>query len=191
MPEVILTAVIAYILTSIDDLIIGALYFAQSRSHRDDLCICAGRYIGLGILISISCAGAFGFRFIPGRYIALLGTLPIALGIREYMHNRKKNSDETVAIISPRGILTGVILVTFANGADNIGVYIPLFSGYTPAGITAACIVFLTMAGIWNFLSKALANLPVLRNIITRRKRTIAPAIYILLGIYILLKGCI
>lgn len=191
MSEVILTAVIAYILTSIDDLIIGALYFSQSRSHRDDLCICAGRYIGMGILMAISCAGASGLSFVPDRYISLLGILPIALGIREYINNRNDASAETAEIISSRGVLIGVVLVTFANGADNIGVYIPLFSGYTMAEIAAACIVFLTMTGIWNSLSKALANLPVLRGIIMKHKRAIAPAIYIILGLYILLKGWI
>jgi cadmium resistance protein CadD (predicted permease) len=39
--------------------------------------------------------------------------------------------------------------VTFANGGDNIGVYVPVFTITNTAGLITYCAAFLLMVGIW------------------------------------------
>jgi cadmium resistance protein CadD (predicted permease) len=39
--------------------------------------------------------------------------------------------------------------VTFANGGDNIGVYVPVFVAVSPGGLVAFAVVFLILVAVW------------------------------------------
>ena len=77
-------------------------------------------------------------------------------------------------------------LITIANGADNIGVYIPLFAGFSLWQMGTALSVFSLMTGLWCLLSIRLSDLPVLQKLLRKYKPVLIPAVYILLGLYIL-----
>lgn len=70
--------------------------------------------------------------FLPQQYIGLLELIPIRLGIKEIVCNfKRKSTDESDEQTQKAGgLVWSVLFVTVANGADNIGVYIPLFAGY-------------------------------------------------------------
>ena len=190
MIQILATAIISYIVTSIDDLLVSAIFFAQSNSKRDNWHIFLGKYIGTGFLVVLGCLGAFGMSFVPTQYIGVLGFIPIALGVKEFIvsHKKEKQIDKpkTFAILS-----VTVGMVTLANGADNIGVYISLFAYYKWNELVLICIVFTVMIFTWSFLAKKLTDMPRLRGFIIRNKSIVIPIVYVTLGIYIIVKAFI
>ena len=72
--------------------------------------------------------GAIGTRVIPSRYVGLLGFIPLFLGIRTWIgYRREGHSEEGERETVHIGNIS-VAMLTVANGADNIGLYIPVFS---------------------------------------------------------------
>lgn len=53
----IITGIVTYVSTSIDDLLVSAIFFAQSNSKRDNIRIITGKYLGTGLLVAIGCLG--------------------------------------------------------------------------------------------------------------------------------------
>ena len=184
----IITGIVTYVSTSIDDLLVSAIFFAQSNSKRDNIRIITGKYLGTGLLVAIGCLGAFGLKFIPTQYIGLIGFIPIVLGIKEFL-NTKKIDDSDKQTNKAKGLLFHVAVVSIANGADNIGVYIPLFAGYKRQELLLICVVYAVMIAIWCYLAKMLTSLPRLRNFIAQHKPILIPAVYVVLGCYILVKS--
>ena len=176
----IITGIVTYVSTSIDDLLVSAIFFAQSNSKRDNIRIITGKYLGTGLLVAIGCLGAFGLKFIPTQYIGL--------SIKEFL-NTKKIDDSDKQTNKAKGLLFHVAVVSIANGADNIGVYIPLFAGYKRQELLLICVVYAVMIAIWCYLAKMLTSLPRLRNFIAQHKPILIPVVYVVLGCYILVKS--
>lgn len=196
MIETVIALIISFVGTNIDDIFINTLFFAQAKSRRDIRSVVIGKYAGIGGLVLLSLLGAFGLQFIPQQYINFLGIVPIALGVKEWIGNIRKHSDETgreseTTLKQSRGLIFNVMFVTIANGADNIGVYIPLFAGYTVIQIITAIIIFAVMVALWCVLGKKLSDLPFLRTMLLKYKHIIVPIVFIVLGIYIIVKSFI
>ena len=194
MVETIVTTVISYVGTNIDDIFINTLFFTQADTPRQIRSVILGQYLGIGTLVVLSLLGAYGLQFVPQKYIGLLGLVPIALGIKEWLGylKEKQNPDgeDTKSNPTSKGSLAlNVMLVTMANGGDNIGVYIPLFASYTFLQMAIVVIIFALMILLWCFFSKKLADLPVLRSLLLRYKHIMVPVIFIVLGIYIIVKS--
>ena len=186
MLEVAAASVAAYIGTNIDDLFINTFFFAQSRSKKQDAAVVFGKYLSVFSLIAVSVLAASGLQFIPTDFVGLLGLIPIALGVRAVFD---KDTDDDTPSFRAAGVVLHVFAVTWANSADNIGVYIPLFTGYGWVDILVLTLVFSVMTALWLWVSKKLADLPVLRTFLLRYKRVIVPIVFFTLGIYILLRS--
>jgi cadmium resistance protein CadD (predicted permease) len=94
-----------------------------------------GQYIGIGLLIAISALDSLIALVVPTYIIGLMGIIPIAIGIKNLVEIRKKNKSASRQVVQDkknRSSLSflAVAAVTFSNGGDNIGVYVPLFSKY-------------------------------------------------------------
>ena len=185
MLSVFLTSVMSFVGTNLDDIFLLTFFFAQAAQIKDTRRVIAGQYLGIGTLFVISVLTAYGLSFLPENYLCYLGVFPILLGIKVMVSRKEKNSDAHDARI---GVFS-VALVTISNGADNLGVYIPLFAGFSPWKIAFAAVVFVLMTALWCFLGKKLADLPFVRTILLRYQRVIVPTVFILLGAYILLCG--
>lgn len=186
MAEIILLSIISYIGTNIDDMIINTLFFASVEKRSDICSIVLGKYLGIGALALLSILGSFGLSFLPAQYVACLGLVPILLGVKETIRNIR-GEEETPAAGEKSGLclLWPVVLVTVANGADNIGVYVPLFAGFTRVQYIIFVAVFACMIAAWCAAGYALSKIPLLNSKINRHKKVVVPTIYILLGIYI------
>ena len=90
-------------------------------------------------------------------------------------------------IINPD--IASVVIVAVANGADNIGVYIPLFTGYAGWQLLLTILVFAAMMALWCFLGERITAFPKIKNTIQRIKHIAVPIIFVGLGIYIIIKG--
>ena len=179
----ILSAVMAYIATNIDDMIINMLLFSSSKSKKDDTSIVLGKYLGIAGLMAISIAMAAGAQATIAQYVHLLGFVPVFLGIKSLRNNTA--SDEDVAING--SFILSTAAITIASGGDNIGVYVPLFASFDISQFAIVVIVFAFMTALWCALGKSLANMPAIKNTIKKYSNIITPVVYITLGLYILL----
>lgn len=193
MIETILAGVSAFIATNIDDIFLNMLFFAQADTKRKEKLTVIGVYLGIGSLVLLSIFGAYVLHKIPQKYIGFLGLVPIFLGIKEWVTyiQEKKNSEEDAEEIQDisKGVLLSVAAVTISNGADNLGVYMPLFASYTTGQLFTVVIVFVFMTALWCILGKKISDLPVIRHILLKYKHIIVPVVLIVLGIYIILKA--
>lgn len=185
-----------YASTNIDDLLILGVFFANPRVHVGS--VVAGRFIGLAALVLVSGTAALLALAIPGEWIALLGLVPLALGLRLlpalFRPGNDQGSDEgSCATGGDTGVpgygfaaqALSVAGVTLANGGDNLGVYIPLFAA-SPSAIATYVAVFAVMTLIWCLLGYLVVNNPLIGLRIRRYGHILLPVVLITLGLYIL-----
>lgn len=98
--------------------------------------------------------------------------------------NKDKESEEEEKKNSKTRILN-VATVTFANGGDNIGTYVPLFATLTTSDKTVMISIFLTMVLIGLTTARYLTNYPVLTKVISKYGHIITPIVLCLLGLFI------
>jgi len=186
--EIILTSIIAFASTNIDDLFILTLFFGDKRYKSVDICL--GQYLGIIVLIGISVTGSLIGNFIDSKYIGLLGLFPIYLGIRQIIslikeRNEEEKLEQQEKAISKTGAVS-VAVVTIANGGDNIGTYIPLFAALSTMDKSIMIILFLIMTMIWLTTAKYLTTHPLLAKTISKYGHIITPIVLCLLGLFIL-----
>ena len=187
--------VVVYASTNIDDLLVLAVFFADPRIRVS--AVVAGRYLGLAALVIGSAAAALLALAVPREYVALLGLVPLFLGLwllaallRDRRHLAlSADGAMTTPTSAPRhGIAAQtltVAAVTLANGGDNFGVYIPFFAS-APAAIPIYISVFIFMTAVWCALGYLVVNNPLLGTYIRRYGHMLLPVVLIALGLYIL-----
>jgi cadmium resistance protein CadD (predicted permease) len=119
--------------------------------------------------------------------------LPLALGIRAAVNTwwERRNgdaADDRPADADVPGALQ-VAAVTLANGGDNIGVYVPVFTVARIDGMTVYAIVFLIGVGLWCAAGWLLATRPVIAKALSRWGHIILPIVLIGIGVLILVEG--
>jgi len=82
-----------------------------------------------------------------------------------------------------------VAAVTFANGGDNIGVYVPVFALAGPSGMPAYVIAFLIGVGGLCVLGKRIADHPAIARVLERWEHILLPAVLIGIGVAVLVEG--
>src|SRR5689334_12979011 len=113
--------------TNIDDMVVLAVFFGRAAAGRTGVVrVVVGQYVGFIAILALSLLGALGARLLPHAAIPYLGLLPLFLGIRAAWRLwRPQDEDDP----GRRGVgVVDVAAVTFANGGDNIGVYVPVFA---------------------------------------------------------------
>jgi cadmium resistance protein CadD (predicted permease) len=190
---VILQAVGIFAVTNVDDLLLLSLYSARAGDDAGAVVqVVLGQYIGFAFIVIVSVAAALGATLLPESAIAYLGLLPIALGLRAVIRARRGRSE----LVDVEHDLTGdsprwasVATVTFANGGDNIGVYVPVFAAAGRESSVAYVVVFLVMVGLWCTAGRYFATRPIVAPVFARWGHLLLPAVLITIGIVILLEG--
>lgn len=181
----IFASVMAYVATNIDDMFINIFLFSTTHSKKDDVSIVLGKYLGTGLLVAFSCLGAYGAQSFIREYIHFLGIVPVLLGIKEIWSNIKGQAGEDQPSVA-KGFVLSTALITIANGADNVGVYIPLFASFSTVQLAVMARVFCVMTALWCATGKRRTKLPAIATALEKHSTVIVPAVYILLGLYIL-----
>jgi cadmium resistance protein CadD (predicted permease) len=187
--EIIITSVLAFISTNIDDVFLLMLFFGNK--HFKDREIVIGQYLGIATLIAASFALSFIGLVIDKAYIGLLGFVPIYFGVRGLLHLRAKQveGDDVVEPINNRNNIFTVAGTTIANGGDNIGIYVPLFATLgRPQQLTMISVFFL-MTALWCLIAKYFTKHPIIAKAIDKYGHVLTPFILIFLGIYILYQS--
>ncbi|WP_061291348.1 cadmium resistance transporter [Herbidospora cretacea] len=73
--------------------------------------------------------------------------------------------------------------ITFANGGDNIGVYVPVFA---TQGVVVYVVVFLVMVGVLCLAGHFLATRPVVARALAKWGHVLFPVVLVGIGVFIL-----
>lgn len=188
--ELIITSIIAFASTNIDDIFILILFFANKEYKTKHVVL--GQYLGIIALITISLVGSLIDLLINQKYIGILGLLPIYFGIRgiiQLIQRNKASEPEEAKMTRSNNKTPSVAAVTFANGGDNIGIYIPLFATLLIQEKIIMIVIFLIMVAVWCFAAWYLSKHPAIARTIDKYGHIISPVILILLGVYILYEN--
>jgi cadmium resistance protein CadD (predicted permease) len=182
-------AVVLFVSTNVDDLVLLIAFFANSSFRARD--IVAGQYVGVAILFIVSVAGALLSLVIPKAYLGLLGIFPILIGIRKLLELRHDPAGTAPANVlgtatGEYGNIASVALVAIANGADNIGVYLPAFAVHPGSQIAIIALVFVAMTALWCLLAHRMVSHPRFGAPLRRYAHIFAPLVLIGLGILII-----
>ena len=134
---------------------------------------------------------ALGARcFLPESFIPYFGLIPLALGLRAAWQSwRGKDDDDDEQVTGkPISVMT-VAAVTFANGGDNIGVYVPIFVTVGAVGIIAYSGVFLLLVAGLVLVARYVATRKPIAATLERWEHVLFPLVLIGLGIFILVEG--
>ncbi|MDP1902336.1 MAG: cadmium resistance transporter [Rubrivivax sp.] len=189
-------AAAVFVATNLDDIFLLAAFFADPRlRHRS---IVVGQYLGIGALVLASALAALFALALPAGWVALLGAVPLLMGLSRLWALRTETFDEqgggeahriqNQEHKAERGLGSQVLAiasVTVANGGDNIGVYVPLFASAIET-IALYALTFAVMTGVWCALGRSLVNHRLLGGAIQRYGHVALPIVLIALGAYIL-----
>lgn len=183
----LVTALVAFAATTVDDLIIVTALFATgcTPGRPSARTIIAGQYRGFGAIVGVSLAAAAGLQVIPDRWVGLLGLVPIVYGICGLWRLQRSNDEKPCPAVA--STITGIAMVTFANGADNIGVFTPLFRSLHPTSAIMTAVAFLAMVGVWCAVGALLGTHRVVVANLARISHWFVPAVFIVIGVVILI----
>jgi len=183
--------IVVFASANVDDLFVLAAFFADKKMRR--LSIVIGQYLGFGTLVLICVSASLSALAVPEGWVGLVGVLPLFLGVKKLLALRSKTSgghrggkkEEKHRKREARSQVLTVAGVCIANGADDFGIYVPLFASDLGAIATYA-LTFAVMVSLWCGLGYLLVNNKVLGNKIRRYGHLILPIVLIALGVYIL-----
>ncbi|MCT1577846.1 CadD family cadmium resistance transporter [Oceanobacillus kimchii] len=191
MVTTIVSAIVSYIATSIDYIVILVVLFAQSerrkRAVRD---IFLGQYLGFTILIAISLLAAFGLTLIPQHWIGLLGLVPIFIGLNVLFE--KEDDDDQEEIIDTNrftSFILSVAVIMLAAGGDNLGVYIPYFTTLNTFELVVTIIIYYVLAAVLLYLCRRIAAVKGVSETVEKYERIIVPIVFVALGIMIMYEN--
>ncbi|MBW4639953.1 MAG: cadmium resistance transporter [Gloeocapsa sp. UFS-A4-WI-NPMV-4B04] len=196
----------SFVATNIDDIIILTLFFSQVNATFRHRHIVIGQYLGFTALIIASLPGFFGGLIVPKAWIGILGLVPIAIGVSQLVNREKEESEVQIVsdefnyskmnnsvrstlatFFSPQSYK--VAAITFANGGDNIGIYVPLFASNDLASLVIILSVFFVLIGVWCYIAYLLTRHSATVHFLTHYAQIITPFVLVGLGIFIIIDS--
>jgi len=190
----IVQAIGLFIATNIDDIVILSLFFGRGQGQPGTTRrILVGQYLGFLGILGAAVAAAFGAQvLLPEEVLPYFGLIPLGLGLWaawQAWKNRGEDDDDEAQLEGKRVSVWTVAAVTFANGGDNLGVYVPVFVSVSWGAVLAYCIVFLVLVAVLVFLAKWISSRKPIAEALERWEHILFPAVLIGLGLVILVSG--
>lgn len=193
----VVTATTAFAATNLDDIVILMIFFSQVNAKFRPRHIITGQYLGFFALILASVPGFLGGSILPKAWIGLLGFLPIAIGVKQWLnlHQDEEIVQTVSGELSPSNVVLissqayQVAAVTVANGGDNIGIYVPLFASQDLVHLIVTLTIFFVLIGVWCYVAYRLIRYPAIARIFTHYGQQLVPFILVGLGLWILFES--
>ncbi len=188
-------SVIAFVTTEMDDLLAMFVLFSKANRKREDTAIIIGKYLGLLLLVAAGKLASSLLAMLPcEQLLGLLGVLPIVIGIRfavKEFSSENDSQDEGIVVrsLGLAAFMLEALVITLAGGGDNIAVCTSFFSSLSRSEFILACVVFCAMQALWCVIAISVINAASIRSYIEESKGVIIPALFIALGLYILVKS--
>ena len=90
-PATLGVAVVVFASTNMDDIFLLAAFFSDPRLSARSVVL--GQFLGIGALVAASVKVAWASLAVPEGYTALLGAVPLALGLRKLWVLRRTGAD--------------------------------------------------------------------------------------------------
>jgi len=197
--HVTIAGISAFAATNIDDIIILMFFFSQVNAKFRIREIIIGQYLGFTALILLSLPGFFGGMIIPKTWIGLLGFVPIGIGLQQLFNSDDDESEiQTVSEVGKQHLIRfpfshiltpqtySVAAITFANGGDNIGIYVPFFASLNLSSLLIVLTIFFILVGVWCAIAYGLSRHQVIGKLINAYGKKLVPYVLIGLGLFIL-----
>jgi len=189
-------AIAAFTATNLDDLLLLSCLFMDIEYSASSIII--GQFVGMTVLVLISLIGALLALAIPDGGLAFLGFVPFGLGLfrfwklsREHLQRQRPISDQEffqparLGGQNPPYSVWAIILLTIANGGDNLSVYVPLFATHR-AFVPVFLLVFTFLTGLWCMLGYFITNHPLVREGLRKYGRIITPFVLVGIGLNVI-----
>jgi cadmium resistance protein CadD (predicted permease) len=181
-------AIALFASTNLDDMFVLVGFFADPKFRPRD--IVTGQYAGITALFALSLLGSLLALVISRAYIGLFGIVAIGVGAKKLFDVYRNREAPASSLEHPdTGRHTRVATVAFftlANGADNIGIYMPAFAIRSPFEIGMFAVIFAVMTGLWCFFAHWMVHHPTFGKPIRRYGHRVAPLVLIGIGVSIL-----
>ncbi|MEV4222167.1 cadmium resistance transporter [Nonomuraea sp. NPDC049725] len=183
-----------FAVTNVDDLVILALFFARGAGSPGAAArVVAGQYLGFLGILAVAVVAASGAALLPEPVLPYLGLLPLLLGLKaawQAWRSHRDGEDEGPGEAPAGGPRAWeVAAVTFANGGDNIGVYVPVFTTAGAGSTTVHIVVFLALVAVWCAVGRFFATRPVVARTLSRWGHVLLPLVLSGIGVAILVEG--
>ena len=190
-------AVAAFVSTNLDDLLLLASLFIDAEFSPRSIII--GQFIGMALLVAVSVVAALFAVIVSEGWLALLGFAPLLLGVHRFWklwsgQTPKSGEKEFFGperlhwkFVRSSAVWT-VMILTIANGGDNLSVYIPLFATQR-ALIPVYLLIFACLTGIWCILGYYLTHHPMLREKLKKYGRILIPFVLVGIGLKVLRRS--
>jgi cadmium resistance protein CadD (predicted permease) len=132
--------------------------------------------------VAISLTAAFAALAFSPAHVGLLGVAPIVIGIGKLLHLSRSEGRRQTAT----GGVLQVAAITIANGADNTGVYAPIFANQRPLEMMVTVAIFGALTLVWCFVAVWLVSHAALGRPVRRYGHILLPFVLIGLGSVIL-----
>ena len=186
--EILLASILAFMSTNIDDIFILILFYGNKEYKESE--IITGQFLGIITLIVVSLIGSLIALVLPQAYIGLLGLIPLYIGIKGILSVVKKEQQEDDhQLKANKSNVLSVAGTTFANGGDNIGIYVPLFATLTWTDKLSMISTFLIMTFIWCMMARHFTRRPYVAKAVDKYGHIIAPIVLVFLGLYIMYEA--
>lgn len=188
----LLQAIGLFIATNIDDIIVLSLFFARGAGRPGTTAkILAGQYLGFVGILAAALVVTLGAGWaLPEEAIPYFGLIPLALGLWAAWEVYRGEGDDDDAAVSGKSVAVATVAgVTFANGGDDIGVYVPVFLNISTPAVITFCIVFLVLVAVLVATAKFVATRRPIAEVLERREHILFPIVLIGLGVAILVGG--
>lgn len=190
MLTTIVSAIVSYIATSIDYIVILVVLFTQMKKRKNGVRdIVLGQYLGFTILIVISLLAAFGLAFIPQQWIGLLGLIPIFIGLKVLFEKDEEDEEDEEILESTNrfsSFILSVTVIMLAAGGDNLGVYIPYFTVLNTIELIVTIVIYYIAAAVLLYLCQRVSAVKGISETVEKYEKIIVPIVFLALGIMIM-----
>lgn len=189
MLQTIITAIITYLATSMDEISILFMLYSNPKNKGKALTITATYCTGTFLLIGIGLIGAHGLVQIPVKWaVGLIGFIPLLMGIKELLKREDEDEKATDPAKNRKSLCRQVLIITMALGVDDLGVYIPLFTTKSGRDIALMVLIFAVGALLLSFISYRMICINKLTNFIENKERYIEGFVFIAIGIMVMIE---
>lgn len=187
MIKILFTAIITFLATSIDEIPILFMLYTKSSNRGKGKIITSSYFVGTFLLVAIGLLGALGLGMIPANWaIGFIGLIPFIMGVKTLLSGEEDEQEVVDKNQKYKGVWIQVLAITIGLGADDIGVYIPLFTTLTGWEIIQMILVFAAGTALLCFISYQLTKIEKLNSFIETYERYIVGIIFAGIGIYVM-----
>lgn len=188
----ILTIIITFIATGIDEMLVLILLFAHARNQQQIRQVYIGQQIGMTFILLLVIIAISGISTFAGKWTGLLGILPIILGIMELMED-EDDDDDSPGILNKISMFSNlsvrVAIIAIVGGAEELAIYVPYFTSLNWDEVILAIITFIIMIPIWSAICHMVGSMKNIYQFVKRFQRIIIPVVFIGIGIKVLLES--